>query len=156
MDFIFEVRNGLFLSQPKLTFMKTFLFVFLFITTAFSIKGQTSPSDINNHGKYVMYYKTGSIKAKGKYLNDKREGEWIFFHENGNIALKKNFSKGVQVGEWIYYNPDGTLAMKVDDISKVDEKVDISLYENNKVKYKSTFVNGRKVSNTQTDLNKKF
>lgn len=136
--------------------MKTTIFSFLFIGISFLLKSQDNTYNMSNHGKYVMYYKSGNVKAQGKYLNHMREGEWVFYHENGNVALKKNFSNGVQVGEWAYYNQDGSLAMKVDDIAKVDEKVEITLYKKNKVKSKATFVNGRKVSNTYSDLNKKF
>lgn len=136
--------------------MKTTLFSLLFFFTLSTVKAQTTVNPVNTHGKYVMYYQSGNIKARGNYLDNKREGEWVFYHENGSVALKKNFSKGVQVGEWVYYNPDGTLVMKVDDIAKVDEKVEVTLYDNNKVKCKNTFVNGRKISTSQTDLNKKF
>ena len=134
--------------------MKATLFTLLFFCITFVINAQSYNS--NGHGKYVMYYKSGNIKAQGKYLNNKREGEWIYFHENGAIALKKNFSNGVQVGEWTYYNPDGTLAMKVDDITKIDEKVEMTLYEKNKVKYKSTFLNGKNTGTNERDLNNKF
>jgi len=135
--------------------MKAILFFVLFFCNTFVINAQSNNS--SGHGKYVMYYKNGSVKAQGKYLNNKREGEWIYFHENGSIALKKNFYNGVQVGEWIYYNPDGTLAMKVNDISKINEKVEITLYdEKNKVKYKSTFVNGKNTGTNDRELNNKF
>lgn len=136
--------------------MKNTFFSLLFIFTVLLVKSQTSPAMVNTHGKYLMYYKSGSIKAKGNYLNNKREGEWIYYHENGSVALKKNFSNGIQIGEWIYYNPDGTPAMKVDDISKISEKVEITRYEQNKVKYKSTFVNGKNVGSNEKELNNKF
>lgn len=136
--------------------MKSVLFSTLFLCFVYNAKSQSSPSVNTENGKFVVYYPSGNIKAQGKYQNNKREGEWFFYHENGNIALKKNFSNGSPIGEWIYYNTDGTLAMKVDDIAKVNEKVEIIRYENNKVKYKSAFIDGRKNTESQGELNKKF
>ena len=134
--------------------MKALLFSALLICIAFISKGQTNKdiNEINEDGKHVVYYQNGNVKAQGNFKNSKREGEWIFFYESGTVALKKNFSNGEQVGEWTYYNQDGTLAMKVDDITKIDEKVEMTRYEKNKVKTKSTFVDGKK----QEELNNKF
>ena len=76
------------------------------------------------------------------------------------VALKKNFSNGEQVGEWCYYNQDGGLLLKVDDIAKINEKDEVALYENNKVKSKGIFVNGKKegdfIINNKVEIKKSF
>ena len=132
--------------------MKTLFISALLFCLSFTIKSQ-STNNLNEDGKHVIYYKNGNVKAQGNYVNNRREGEWLFYYENGAMALKKKFSKGEQVGEWCYYNQDGVLLLKVDDISKINEKTEVALYENNKVKSKGTFVNGRKVSDF-SDINK--
>jgi len=139
--------------------MKTILISTLFLCLVFISKSQNN-IDLNEDGKHILYYKNGNVKSQGSYVNSKREGEWLFYYENGILALKKNFAKGKQVGEWCYYNQNGSLQLKVDDISKVDEKVEIALYENNKVKSKGTFINGKKegdlILDNQVDIKKSF
>ena len=139
--------------------MKGLFISAVFICTAFLAKAQTNFT-ITENGKHIVYYQNGNVKAQGNYQNNKKEGEWNYFYDNGKLALKKNFVNGEQVGEWTYYNQDGSLAFKVDDIAKIEEKADITRYENNKVKTKVTFVNGKKeitpVKNEQGELNNKF
>ena len=139
--------------------MKTILISTLFLCFVFTVKSQNT-SNLNEDGKHVVYYQNGKVKAQGNYVNNKREGEWLFYYENGKIALKKNFSKGEQIGEWCYYNQNGNLLLKVDDISKINESVEIAHYENNKLKTKNVFVNGKKqedyINTKHIELNNKF
>lgn len=139
--------------------MKAILISALLLCTTLIVKAQDT-DNLNQDGKHVVYYQNGNVKAQGNYVNSKREGEWLFYYENGAIALKKNFSKGEQVGEWCYYNQNGGLLLKVDDIAKINEKTEIALYENNKVKSKGTFVNGTKtgnfINNNKVEIKKNF
>ena len=139
--------------------MKTIVISAFFLCLAFTVKSQ-STGNLNEDGKHVVYYQNGNVKAQGNYVNNKREGEWLFYYENGTMALKKNFSNGEQVGEWCYYNQNGGLLLKVDDISKINEKAEVALYENNKVKSKGVFVKGKKegdfIINNQVEVKKSF
>ena len=139
--------------------MKTIIISALLLCLAFTVKSQ-STSNSNEDGKHIVYYQNGNVKAQGNYVNNIREGEWLFYYENGSIALKKSFSIGEQVGEWCYYNQDGNLLLKVDDIAKINEKTEIALYENNKVKSKGIFVNGKKegdfIINNKVEVKKSF
>ena len=139
--------------------MKAILISAFFLCTTFIIKGQ-STDNLNQDGKHLVYYQNGNIKAQGNYIDNKREGEWLFYYENGSLALKKNFHNGEQIGEWVYYNKDGSLLLKVDDISKIDKNTEVALYENNKIKFKYSLVNGRKVDgfidNNKIDVKQKF
>jgi antitoxin component YwqK of YwqJK toxin-antitoxin module len=139
--------------------MKTIIISAFFLCLTIVVKSQDT-GNLSQDGKHVVYYQNGNVKAQGNYVNNKREGEWLFYYENGAIALKKNFSKGEQVGEWCYYNQDGGLLLKVDDISKINEKAEVALYENNKIKSKGTFVNGKKegdfIINNKVEVKKSF
>ena len=35
-------------------------------------------------GKWIVYYKSGEVKAEGNYVDDLREGEWIFYYESAS------------------------------------------------------------------------
>lgn len=138
----------------RAAFLLTLLFGFSLIT-----KGQTNLLTTKKDGKHTVYHTNGNIKAQGNYLNNQREGEWLYYYENGKMALKKNFSKGIQVGEWVFFNQDGSLGLKIDDIAKIDDKVEVS-HEKNSVTSKTTYLNGKKEIERkkmeQVELNNKF
>lgn len=139
--------------------MRVILFSAALFILSFTAKSQNTTKAIED-GHAIVYYKTGKIKSIGNYINNQREGEWLYFHENGQVALKKNYSNGSQTGEWSYYNEKGNLILKVEDISKMDQQTQVTLYENNEVKGKALFVNGKRVSDwnkaDKVDLNNKF
>lgn len=139
--------------------MRVILFSAALFILSVTAKSQNTTKAIED-GHVIVYYKTGKIKSIGNYINNQREGEWLYFHENGQVALKKNYSNGSQIGEWSYYNEKGNLILKVEDISKMDQQTQVTLYENNEVKGKALFVNGKRVGDWNTpdkiDLNNKF
>lgn len=57
----------------------------------------------------TFFFKTGKIKAKGLYTNEKMEGEWLFYRETGQLWSVGNFKDGKKHGVWIRYNKDDKL-----------------------------------------------
>ena len=43
------------------------------------------------HAPYQEFYKNGSLKTVGNFLNDKREGVFKTYHENGMIKSESLF-----------------------------------------------------------------
>lgn len=120
--------------------MKTITTIAFILCLNFISKSQTD-------GSYTLYHENGKVKTKGNFHNSKREGEWTYYHENGNLALKKNFTKGELTGEWAYFNEKGDVTMKVDDISKVREKAQLSYFKDGELVTKGVFVNNKKQGN---------
>lgn len=60
----------------------------------------------------TYYFKTGVVKARGKYIDDMMEGKWIFNRENGKLWQVGNFKKGIKQGKWIRYNKNGDIEME--------------------------------------------
>lgn len=52
----------------------------------------------------TYYYKSGKVKAEGKFINNMMEGEWIFYRETGQLWQTGNFMKNKKHGEWIRYD----------------------------------------------------
>ncbi len=59
-------------------------------------------------GDYVCYYKSGQIKEKGLFINDKRHGEYITYFKNGQIKEKAVYKNGNLSGKFLTFNEDGT------------------------------------------------
>ncbi|MGQ9847718.1 MAG: toxin-antitoxin system YwqK family antitoxin [Bacteroidales bacterium] len=57
-------------------------------------------------GDWKMFYETGNIKAKGKYINDIQTGTWIYYYPDGKIEQIGNYKKGKIDGKWIWYYPN--------------------------------------------------
>jgi antitoxin component YwqK of YwqJK toxin-antitoxin module len=67
----------------------------------------------------TFFFKTGKVKAKGFFVNEKMEGEWIFYRETGQLWCVGNFKNNKKHGLWIRYD------------------------KNNQVEYEETFENGK-------------
>lgn len=57
----------------------------------------------------TWFYKDGTIKAKGKSIQDSMEGKWIFNHPSGDLAQIGNFKHNQKHGEWIRYDKKGVI-----------------------------------------------
>jgi antitoxin component YwqK of YwqJK toxin-antitoxin module len=70
--------------------------------------------DQEPHGKYLEYYGTGTLKARGYYQKGAKAGHWMTFHRNGHNEsdgiMDKKFG---EVGKWYYFFPDGSIKTQV-------------------------------------------
>ncbi|HOU97761.1 MAG TPA: hypothetical protein PLP65_02840 [Bacteroidales bacterium] len=55
---------------------------------------------------WKLYYETGELKAKGKYINNIQSGEWIYYYQNGTIEQKGKYKKGKIDGKWTWFYPN--------------------------------------------------
>lgn len=69
--------------------------------------GQVKNSFKNDY--LIYYFKSGIVKAEGKYINNKMEGTWKFYRENGTLWQVGNFLNNMKEGKWIRYNKDGII-----------------------------------------------
>lgn len=60
-----------------------------------------------NLDEQVEYYVSGSVKAQGTIINDKKNGKWLFYHESGTLKSIGNFRNDEKHGKWIYYDVTG-------------------------------------------------
>jgi antitoxin component YwqK of YwqJK toxin-antitoxin module len=57
----------------------------------------------------TIFFKTGIVKAKGKYVGGQMEGEWHFFREPGTLWQVGNFAGGKKHGKWVRYSKDAEI-----------------------------------------------
>ena len=58
-------------------------------------------------GKWIVYYKSGEVKAEGNYVDDLREGEWIFYYESGPVEQRGFYKKGEYDDVWVWSFKNG-------------------------------------------------
>ncbi len=57
----------------------------------------------------MSYYKTGEVREKGFFQNDKREGEFVSYYRNGKIRAKALYRNDRLVGEFKTFDREGRL-----------------------------------------------
>jgi antitoxin component YwqK of YwqJK toxin-antitoxin module len=72
---------------------------------SFYKNGQKATSQKGNVLTY--FYKSGPVKAKGKFVDDLMQGKWVFNREDGSLWQIGYFKDGLKHGEWIRYGRKG-------------------------------------------------
>jgi uncharacterized protein len=63
-------------------------------------------------GDWLDYYRSGSVRAKGRYVNNMREGKWQFYFNNGSIEQTGNYKLGKQDGPWKWFYKTGEILIE--------------------------------------------
>ena len=90
----------------------------------------------------TVYYLSGAVKGKGKYVNQLKDSTWTYYDEDGNKRAIENYSMGKRDKKWETYFPDGKLAeekMWKDDFENGKWK---QYFPNGKTKVVATYENG--------------
>ncbi|MDP2388552.1 MAG: toxin-antitoxin system YwqK family antitoxin [Bacteroidota bacterium] len=104
--------------------------------------------DFRNGGKVgysSMFYMTGVIQAKGKYVDEKKDSTWNFYDEGGKILSVENYSAGKRNGKSTIYFLNGLVSeeksYKMDQLDGLYKEY----YESKKVRRERNYVNGKQV-----------
>lgn len=54
--------------------------------------------------KLTYYYKNGTLKAKGAFLQGMMQGEWVFYRESGQLWQVGHFQDDKKDGAWVRYD----------------------------------------------------
>ena len=52
----------------------------------------------------TVFYKDGSVRAKGKSIDGKMQGKWIFYRGTGQLWIEGNMKDDLQHGSWVRYD----------------------------------------------------
>ena len=92
------------------------------------------------HGKGIEYYKNGTIKYDGDFVNDKYEGNGKFIYENGEYYIG-HFLNGLKHGKGKEYYKNGTIKYDGDFVKDKYEGKGEFIYSNDET-YKGQFLKG--------------
>lgn len=68
---------------------------------------QINNSYPKKNGLFILYYKNGGIKAKGKYKGAQLHSKWEFYRQDGSLMRSGEFNNGAQCGTWVTYDAKG-------------------------------------------------
>jgi len=89
----------------------------------------------------TTYYYNGKIKAKGDYVNKKRNGKWNFFSEEGVVISNENYINGVKEGVSKTFYPSGKLLEKINYKNDIKEGEWLQYFESGKIRKKAFYKN---------------
>lgn len=60
-------------------------------------------------GEWINYYRDGTPKSSGSFVDGKKDGKWIFYYENGKKEQTGQFKENVVTGNWVWYYENGQI-----------------------------------------------
>lgn len=82
-------------------------------TTEGTVASVGKSSDVQGQikeGPFVYYYKNGSKKSEGEFINNLKAGEWKEWNEAGNIKAINHFKKDKMVGRNISWHDNKSIS----------------------------------------------
>ena len=72
----------------------------------------------------TYFFKTGDLRAKGKFIEGNMEGKWIFNRNSGELWQIGHFLQNEKHGEWIRYDKKGAVEYHAEfDKGKLIKKI---------------------------------
>jgi antitoxin component YwqK of YwqJK toxin-antitoxin module len=90
-----------------------------------------------------VFYISGKLQAKGKYINEKRDSIWSFFTEYGELISKENYKNGLKEGQSYTYYPKGELLEEINYKNNLKDGPNKQYYINKQIKSESNYKNGK-------------
>lgn len=106
------------------------------------------PSIIMNYdgniARTITFYdeEKALIKAKGNYVNQKKDSIWNYFSSAGYKISEELYVNGLKQGKVINYFADGKIAEEKEYVNDFENGEWIQYYEDGKVRMKSTYKDG--------------
>ncbi|MEK9596914.1 MAG: hypothetical protein VW057_13195 [Rhodospirillaceae bacterium] len=63
------------------------------------------------HGRGLLFYESGQLKAEMRYENGRLNGHYVMYFENGRPMMRGTMKNGTRTGRWevFYFNGDKSL-----------------------------------------------
>ncbi|MFK5854619.1 MAG: hypothetical protein QM503_00720 [Bacteroidota bacterium] len=150
-------------DNMRMRYLKINIIIFIFCFVSFGLNAQNN-SNINPNGYNYFYGEDSTIVSEGSMLNGKPDGYWKnyytdgilksegnrkdyeldslwkFYDDEGKIILKINYKSGKKNGYRTTYQGSEIIKENFDD--DVKQGNTLVFYVNNKIKFKTPFVNG--------------
>ena len=83
--------------------------------------GQITHEIIND--VMIYYFRDGTLKATGPYINEQMQGEWHFYRRTGQLWQVSNFKNNEKHGSWIRYNKNNEIEYnEIFEMGKIQKK----------------------------------
>lgn len=91
---------------------------------------------------FIAFYKTGEVKAVGKYIGQKRDSTWNFYDIDGYKKSSEYYINGKKNRISYAYYPNGQVTEEKEFVDDFENGIWNEYYMDGKKKMEATFVNG--------------
>jgi len=91
---------------------------------------------------FIAFYKTGEVKAVGKYINQKRDSTWNFYDVDGYKKSSEFYIKGLKNRASYAYYPNGQVAEEIEFLNDFESGMWNTYFEDGKKKMEATYEKG--------------
>ena len=95
-------------------------------------------------GPWKEYYRSGELKAEGRYRDNKKVGTWKYYYRNGNLEQTGSYIAGLPDGTWEWYYPDQSLLREEEYVMGDEEGKSIEYSDTGTVIAEGEYVGGLK------------
>jgi antitoxin component YwqK of YwqJK toxin-antitoxin module len=93
----------------------------------------------------TMYFMTGKLQAKGKYMNEKKDSTWNFYDESGKLLSQETYKEGKRNGKSVVYFQNGEISEEHTYKMDIEDGTFNQYFEGKKLKGEGTYENGKQV-----------
>lgn len=73
---------------------------------------EISYKDGKANGKFIQYYKSGTLEKTGFFKNGLEDGKWVYYAPYGEKIMEGFMKNGFKDGVWVWYESDGKVIDK--------------------------------------------
>ena len=95
-------------------------------------------------GLWKFLYKTGELKAEGKYNKNRKTGKWKYYYKSGKLEQEGNFKRSKYDGLWKWYYESGELLREENFISGKEEGSFVEYTRKGEIVSKGEYLEGEK------------
>lgn len=99
-------------------------------------------SNKGKKAKASLYNESAILKAKGNFIDSKKDSTWNYFDTKGNMRMTENYQLGLKNGECIYRFKDGTVSEQINYKNNKKEGFWIRYFKNGEPYIEATYSKG--------------
>ena len=105
-------------------------------------KIQAKMTHDGNQSYSIMYYNSGTPKAVGKYVNQKKDSTWSYYDDEGYKKATEYYTNGQKNRIWYIYYPDGKIAEETEYLNDFEQGIWNKYWPSGKKKMTATYDKG--------------
>jgi antitoxin component YwqK of YwqJK toxin-antitoxin module len=95
-------------------------------------------------GPWKEFFRTGELKAEGKYKDDLKIRKWVYYYINGKVEQSGDYLRGKPEGIWKWYFEDGQVLLEEEYVDGLEDGPSVEYSDTSTVIAKGNYIEGLK------------
>lgn len=97
----------------------------------------------NRKSVMTSYHENGKIKARGNYIDQKKDSVWVYYATNDSMSAIESYKAGLKNGTWKIFYDNGKLSEEVSYALDVKTGIHRMFFKDGSLKFEATYKNGK-------------